>query len=109
MSGAILVRSTSAPVGVGVYDVAAGKAWKVSDDAGLWTAAFLPDGKRLVYLTVASELVVVDVATSQRRVIPVTLPFPVGVEAFTVAPDGRTLYYGARRVEANVWKVTQAK
>jgi Tol biopolymer transport system component len=109
ISGPVVARATSAPIGVGVYDVVAGKAWKLTDDGGLWSLPFLPDSKRIIYLTSASELVVVDVATGKRRVISVTLPFPVGVEAFTVAPDGRTLYYGARRVEANVWKVSGGK
>jgi hypothetical protein len=29
----------------------------------------------------------------------------VNTEPFAVAPDGKALYFGAARVEANVWKV----
>ena len=29
--------------------------------------------------------------------------------SLAAAPDGRTLYYGAQQVEANIWKVEQPK
>jgi Tol biopolymer transport system component len=67
---------------------------------------FLPDSKRVIYVTTRDELVVVDISTRQRRVIPVGLPSSVNTESFAVAPDGKTLYFGAWRMEANVWKVT---
>ena len=56
-----------------VYDLAAQKTIKLTDDPGQWTVPFLPDSKRLIYVTPSDELVVVDIATGKRRVIPVTL------------------------------------
>lgn len=92
------------PAGVGVYDLSTGKARAVSADRGIWGAPFLPDGRRLIYFTLASELVVVDLSTGERRRVPARLPLPAASDAIAVAPDGRTVYYGAQRVEANVWK-----
>jgi hypothetical protein len=58
-----------------------------------------------MYFTTDSELVVVDVEKGTRRLIPVKLPSPAAAESFAIAPDGRTLYYGAQQIESNVWKV----
>jgi hypothetical protein len=47
-----------------------------------------------------------DITTLARREITGTLPYPPDASAAIVAsPDGRTLYYGARQQEANVWMV----
>ena len=78
---------------------------KLTDDPGQFTVPFLPDSKRVIYFTTSDELVVVDIATRKRRVIPLPLGSRVNGESFAVAPDGKALYYGAQRVEANVWKV----
>jgi hypothetical protein len=42
--------------------------------------------------------------------VPVALPLPPD-ELWSIAgaPDGRTLYYGARQQEANIWKVERLK
>jgi DNA-binding beta-propeller fold protein YncE len=90
---------------VGVYDVAAQKVIKLADDRGQWFVPFLPDSKRVIYVTFGNELVIVDIATRQRRVIPLAFGTGVNAESFAVAPDGKALYFGAWRVEANVWKV----
>jgi Tol biopolymer transport system component len=95
--------------GVAVYDVAAGQAHIISRDLGVWSAPFLPDSRRLIYLTENGALVVVDVPGGARRVIPVTLPFGPALESLAVAPDGRTLYYGALQIESNVWKVDRGQ
>jgi len=29
-------------------------------------------------------------------------------EAVAIAPDGRTIYYGAQQIESNVWKIERA-
>jgi Tol biopolymer transport system component len=95
------------PAGVAVYDMVGKRARKLTMDRGVWVAPFLPDNRRLIYFTTsaATELVVVDVVDGRRRVIPVTLPLPAARESLALAPDGRTIYYGARRAESNVWKV----
>jgi hypothetical protein len=37
---------------------------------------------------------------------PVSLGTTVTSESVALAPDGGTIYYGAARVEANIWMVT---
>jgi serine/threonine protein kinase/Tol biopolymer transport system component len=104
ISGGVTSKASASAIGVGVYDVGAKKAVKLNDDPGQWTVPFL-DTRRVIYVTPRNELVVVDIVTGQRRVIPVTLG-AVNTESFAIAPDGKALYFGAHRVEANVWKVT---
>jgi Tol biopolymer transport system component len=106
LSGGIVSKVSAAAIGVGVFDVSERKVIKLSDDAGQWTAPFLPDSKRVMYLTTRDELVVIDIATRRRRVIPVAFGSSVSSEAFAISPDGKSLYFGASRTEANVWKVT---
>ena len=106
LSGSILSKSSGAPIGIGIYDLAAEKAIKLTDDPGQWSVPFLPDGKRVIYITVDDQVVVVDIATGTRRVTPASLGTAVNTESLALAPDGRTIYYGASRVEANVWMVT---
>jgi hypothetical protein len=91
--------------GVGSYDVTARRAQVLSRDRGIWSPAFLPDSRRIIYFTTSSELVIVDVQGGKRRVVPVTLPLPAARESIAIAPDGRTIYYGAQRIESNVWQV----
>jgi hypothetical protein len=51
-----------------------------------------------------------DLTSLTRREVEVKLPFPLGQSFNLIAsPDGRTLYYGAQQVEANIWKVEQLK
>ena len=51
-----------------------------------------------------------DVASLTRHEIAATLPFPADdFRGMTASPDGRTLYYGAQQVEANIWKVERPK
>lgn len=104
LSGGVTSRASAASIGVGLYELATQKAVQISDDPGMWTAPFL-DARRVIYINPKHELVVVDIATRKRRVIPINLG-PVNTESFAVAPDGKAIYFGAHRVEANVWKVT---
>jgi hypothetical protein len=51
-----------------------------------------------------------DVVSLKRHAIDVKLPFPAdGYRSIAVSPDGRTIYYGAQQIEANIWKVEQPK
>jgi hypothetical protein len=62
-----------------------------------------------VYFTSRSELVLQDVSTFKRRMITGTLPYPPDLLwSLVAAPDGRTLYYGARHIEANIWLVKRS-
>ena len=105
VAGGLISKASASAIGVGVYDVNARRAFRLTEDRGLWSVAFLPDSRRLAYITAENELVVVDIATRQRRVIPIAFGSDVSTESFAVAPDGKTVFFGASRVEANVWKV----
>ena len=91
--------------GVAVYDVTAQTIEVVSTDdtpASLWLA----DNRRLVYFAKGgAELVVLDPQTKLRTVVDVQLPGPSANDLFAISPDNRTIYYGAERVEADIWIV----
>jgi hypothetical protein len=50
-----------------------------------------------------SELVVVDTVTQVRTPLKVNLPAPSIADMFAVSRDGRVIYYGASRAEADIW------
>jgi serine/threonine-protein kinase len=76
----------------------------LNDDSESEIMAWLPDNQQVVYFNERGKLVMQDIATLARRAITGTLPYPPDVSAAIVAsPDGRTLYYGARQEEANIW------
>ena len=74
-----------------------------SDDAFMFYA--LAEGKiDTGELTYVHELQ--DIESLKREEIRGTLPYPPdGSRSIVAAPDGRTLYYGAQQVEANIWIV----
>jgi hypothetical protein len=45
----------------------------------------------------------VDSVTRQRSVVAVQLPGAPIHDVFALSPDGRTIYYGAVRAEADIW------
>jgi Tol biopolymer transport system component len=101
-----LVAPSGAVVGVVVYDLATRQPKVLTDDPWIFSLAFLPDSRQLFYFRFGtSDLVSVDVESGRRRVLSSALPFRVAVGAFALAPDARTLYVGAERTEANVWKL----
>jgi hypothetical protein len=66
----------------------------------------MPDNRTVVYFTRQGRLVMQDVESLARRDVTGTLPFPPELLNGVVASsDGRTLYYGARQMEANIWLV----
>jgi Tol biopolymer transport system component len=103
-----VVADSGRPAGVAVYDVATRKTTLVSTDQA-YAVSWL-DGERLVvYFTRSGQdLVVVDTATGKRTRLDVRLPAPSIDDVFTVAPGGRTIYYGAARAEADIWIVERA-
>jgi hypothetical protein len=51
-----------------------------------------------------------NITSLERREIAVTLPLPPDdLWSIVASPDGRTLYYGAHQMEANIWKVERSK
>jgi serine/threonine protein kinase/Tol biopolymer transport system component len=103
LSGAIKT-SSGALVGLGVYQLATGVARAVSEDGGLPVASWLPDSRRLMYVTLQGELVVVDAMSGARRVVLRGLA-PSDLDTGAVAPDGRTFYYGGEHIESNIWRL----
>ncbi|MDZ4673069.1 MAG: protein kinase [Gemmatimonadota bacterium] len=95
--------------GNGLYEVATGRITKLSDDAYGDELAWLPGYRRVVYFTGSGALVVQDVESLVRRVLSPALPYPPDqLGSIVAAPDGRTLYYGARQIESNIWMVRRA-
>jgi hypothetical protein len=52
-----------------------------------------------------TQLVVLDTVTRVRTVVDVRLPGPSSSDVFAVSRDGRTIYYGVSRAEADIWIV----
>jgi serine/threonine protein kinase/Tol biopolymer transport system component len=95
--------------GNALYDVAVGAVRQLSDDAASGDMAWMPGAARVIYFAKSGKLVIQNIATLARHDIPVTLPLPPDdVWSLAAAPDGRTLYYGAQQMEANIWKVERA-
>ena len=109
LAGSIITDSGTTR-GNALYDVAAGTVRQLSDDAAGSEFAWMPGGTRVLYWTRGGKLVIQDINSLKRHEIDVKLPFPPDVQfALTGSPDGRTLYYGAQQIEANIWKVEQPK
>jgi eukaryotic-like serine/threonine-protein kinase len=91
--------------GVATYDLNAHTTTMIAADETI-AAKWLSDSRRVVYFTNnGRELVVVDMVTRKRTVVDVRLPGAAANEMFAVSPDDRTIYYGAARVEADIWIV----
>ena len=91
-------------VGVAVYDLDTGQARLVSHEADGGYPRWLPDGRRHVYPFYGrtGEVVVVDVAGGERRVIDVG-PFEILGATVVAAPDGRSTRVPAPRPPTSGW------
>ncbi len=104
LAGFLRDDTSGAFVGAAVYDLASAKMTQVSADDSQFVR-WLP-GNRVVYFTDHGErLVMVDVESKRRQVVDVRLPLPGGPYFFAVARDGRAIYYGGVRSEADIWMV----
>jgi TolB protein len=103
-----VVQSGGEAVGFAVYDVAARRVHRLNDDSRGFDVAWLPGNRQVMYFTNRGSLVRQDVESLARREIVSSLPYPPDLLAsIAISPDGRTIYYGARQVEANIWMVKQ--
>ena len=94
--------------GFAIYDFSTGRARRLNDDSRGFDLTWLP-GSKVVYFTNRGALVMQDVESLDRREIAGTLPYPPDLlTSIASSPDGRTLYYGARQIEANIWLVKRA-
>ena len=102
----LITNETGDRAGIGVFDLTTGEARQLGADRLGGKIGWLPDSQRIIFLS-NGELVTTDVDSGERRVISVELPLPPGLAVLAVAPDGTALYYGAERVESNIWIVEQ--
>jgi len=108
-------EQATADLGVFTYDVATRTYRRVTQTGGALVrpysqfgtgavAAFLPDGKHIVYLD-NSVLRVVDLATKKTRAVaPSTVLGPC--LDFAISEDGRSLYFVEGHEEADIWMAT---
>jgi len=102
LAGALRAE-TGRPSGIGLYEFGTKTTRVISADVTP-AVRWLADNRRVIYFTKSGrELVVLDTATSARTILDVRLPGPSTDEVFALSPDNRTLYYGAARVEADIW------
>ena len=103
-----IVNPSGGTNGFGVYEVATGRAHRLNHDSRGFDLAWLPGSKHVVYFTDRGALVMQTVESLERREVAGSLPYkPDLLASIAVSPDGKTLYYGARQVEANIWLVTR--
>jgi eukaryotic-like serine/threonine-protein kinase len=93
------------PSGAAIYDLSSHLMTVLTDDP-TDAVKWLADNRRVVYFTNKNlSLVVVDTVTRARTVVDVRLPGPSTDDLFAIAPDDRTIYYGAVRAESDIWLV----
>ncbi|MFI5239174.1 MAG: TolB family protein, partial [Gemmatimonadales bacterium] len=81
----------------------------LNEDSFGQDVAWMPDYQHIVYFTKGSTLVMQDIKSLARRTVTGTLPDPPeNSGAIVASPDGRTLYYGAQQIQANIWMVRRA-
>ena len=92
--------------GHALFNVVTRQVRRLNDDSDGDELAWLPDFRHVVYFGPRGTLVMQDIESLARREISGALPYPPDDSRTIVsAPDGRTLYYGAKQVEANIWMV----
>ncbi|MFL5409441.1 MAG: hypothetical protein ACJ79O_26770 [Myxococcales bacterium] len=95
--------------GFGVYDIDGGRARQLNTDSRSFDVAWLPGARTVVYFTNRGTLVMQDVESLARREITGALPYPPDLlMSIAASPDGKTIYYGARQIESNIWLVKRA-
>jgi Tol biopolymer transport system component len=92
-------------IGVGVYDMASAAMTVVSRDPTAFVR-WLPDNRRVVYVEATRrQLVVVDADTKVRIATALKSALLPAASLLAVSPDGRTVYVGGEKAEADIWIV----
>ena len=100
-----LTRMGNVSEGVALYDLASERLHRVNTDVTP-SVRWMPDGRRLVYFTDGGTILVVADAISGRTVRSTSpLPLPAVPFGFALSPDGKRIYYGGRRSEADIWMI----
>jgi hypothetical protein len=108
MSGYVVTKAGEA-IGMAVYDFTTGGTRQLNRDSRTYDVGWLPDGRHVLYFTDRGQLVVQDVETLERHSVAGALAYPPDIlRAIAVAPDGRTLYYGATQSQANIWLIKRS-
>jgi Tol biopolymer transport system component len=90
--------------GIGVYDLAT-RRFTGGVESPTMFVRWLPDNRHLVYFNIEGDrLLAFDTAAARVRPIDVALPLPAS-ETVALSPDGRTIFYGGRRQQADIWIV----
>ncbi len=84
--------------GIAVYDLAAGAYEQLTDYAG--RTVWLFDNRRLLFPR-GDKLFLID--TTTRRVQEIFSAAPHALHGYGLSKDGRLLYYGLARTEADIW------
>ena len=93
-------------VGLAIYDIAAARMKKLTNDSFNGEAAWMPDGRHVLYFTTHGALIMQDIETLERRVVASSLMYPPDMTQDLVAsPDGHRLFYGAQQIQSNIWMV----
>jgi Tol biopolymer transport system component len=92
-------------IAIGVYDLKTHTAKKLSDDDSEYAVRWLPDSRRVAAINVNGEIVILDADSGRRHALALPASFRVRADSLVVAPDGRTLYVGRLRSEADLWMV----
>ena len=101
-----IVSPSGEPRGHAVYELATGRVRQLNDDSDGYELAWLADNRHVVYFTRRGKLVMQDVVSLERREVAGVLPYAADQpRSLASSPDGRTLYYGAQQIEANIWLV----
>jgi TolB protein len=99
-----LMTDSGQNTGIAVYDLGTHTMRIVSNDRNSPAVRWLPDSRHLVYFTNSgSELVLLDAATKERKLVDVVLPGPSTDDMLSISRDGRTIYYGAVRAQSDIW------
>jgi len=100
-----LFNSAGEIVGVGFFDLDTGEARQSIDLKRGYDSRWLPDSRRVLALSRDGEFTITDFETGVPRVLTVDFPSPLAASDFALT--GGAIYYGAERVESNIWTLQQ--
>ena len=101
--GEMLVgQTTLLPTGIAVYSFR-DRTYDVLTDFGEFPV-WLPDSRRVLFVSRGSEIILVDRVTKTRRTVFTDTRNVIGPPQIT--RDGRTVYFSRRVTEADLWTVT---
>jgi eukaryotic-like serine/threonine-protein kinase len=107
--GGYFTTDGGTPQGIGVYDLAT-RRFTIRVESPTQFVRWLPDNRHLVYFSADGQsLLAFDSVTGRVQRIEVALPLRSSGEGLALAPDGRTIFYGGRRQEADIWVVQRVQ